>query len=610
MNYASAFPAACCGVSEHHKSKLSIDDWLRRAKGSSRLAARRFNQCRGIRSIIAGMVLLGVFSSVRAQMQFPGTPVGPDKHLKAAEVMYVLPPVDPFEVQAGMETNRINHFKSVEFALVRAVDLSPETNGSWHTGNGIRIWQVHILSPDAFSLGLVFNEYRLKPGVKVFVYDPDLHHVKGAFTSGNNKKSGILPVGHLEGQELIVEMQVPDGLSDYGKLRIESVSHAYLDLKALADCGDEPPPGTFGCSQACMIDVNCEEGADWQTEKRSVVRIFTTRQYCSGVLVNNSAYNGTPYILTAEHCINHDFYAGRSVFLFDYESPTCFGEDGRTDRSVAGSELVAVGDSLDFSLVRLSVPPPADYNPYYAGWDRSDNQVSPTVTIHHPWGDVKKITRDAQAPSVPSKPEDVPYIDLNDYHYFSFWWIKRWDLGSTQGGSSGSPLFNSNGQVIGALCGGIAKCGDSIGYDPERDRVIYNNAFNYDDYFTQIRYAWDYNADAGASLRTWLDPDNTGTTSIGGYDPVGTGPFRKETTRQFTLFPNPVRGILQVRSTLPVTGKSSFEIITLSGTVVKRGELDASGESGMDISWMDPGIYLMRITCAGNCEAHKFVIVR
>ena len=58
-----------------------------------------------------------------------------------------------------------------------------------------------------------------------------------------------------------------------------------------------------------------------------------------------------------------------------------------------------------------------------------------------------------------------PIRDLDDYYYFSFWWIRGWDIGSTEGGSSGAPLFNAGQRVIGLLSGGIARCGDSIGYD-------------------------------------------------------------------------------------------------------------------------------------------------
>ncbi|MGW8315599.1 MAG: trypsin-like peptidase domain-containing protein [Bacteroidales bacterium] len=554
--------------------------------------------------------LLWILAPGMAQQYSPGRPVGFSDRTDAAEVTYLLPPLDPFEIAARSGNSSNGILKNIEFALERPVTLSPEFNGSWFIQGESRIWQVRIISPGAYSLGLVFNTYRLEPGIRVFVYDPDLGEVKGAFTSRNNKSSGILPVGHLKGDELIVEMQVPLGQDSYGDLSVESVSHAFLDLGGLAG-GEDCDPGTFGCSQPCMIDVNCVEGNPWQTEKRSVIRIFTTNQYCTGVLVNNTLQDGIPYILTAEHCLNREYYANRSVFLFNYESPSCYGEDGPTDMSIAGSDLVAVGDSIDFSLVKLSSDVPLDYEPYFAGWDLTVPQSSSSVTIHHPWGDVKKITIDDDAPSIPSKPGDVPYTDLEDYHYFSYWWIKRWDLGSTQGGSSGSPLFNQAGKVIGLLSGGMARCGDSIGYDTENDRVRYDNSFNYDDYYTQLKYAWDYSALPEESLKYWLDPLNAGVTSLNGYAPVGTGPALKASAGKFILYPNPAGETLFLASGTAWTGEVTYRILNMTGSLVGNGNFGPGDQGVVDVSKLEPGIYLIHLTGHEfRDESHQFVILR
>ena len=556
----------------------------------------------------AGIILAGITSLV-AQRQFPGKPMDNYRQLKAVDVMYVLPPMDPLEIESRLLMNEGSHKKPLQFAIERPVSISPESHGSWVTQDHYRVWRVHILSPEAYSMGLVFNEYLLEPGVKLFVYDPDQSTIKGAFTSGNNKSSGILPVGHIEGDELIIEMQVPETMTHYGSLYIESVSHAFLDIKhssGIAGC----PPGEFGCSQVCEIDINCSDGDDWQLTKKSVVRILTNSQYCTGVLVNNTAYDGTPYVLTAEHCINKQYIADRSVFLFNYESPSCNGEDGPTSMSISGCDSIAVGDSLDFSLVKLSITPPDSYDVYYAGWDRSDLQTSGTTTIHHPWGDVKKISFDFEIPSIPAQPGDVPYTDLDDYHYFSYWWIREWDIGSTEGGSSGSPLFNAGKRVIGLLSGGIAKCGDSIGYDNENDRVIYNKAFNYDDYYTRMFYAWDFYGADGPSLKPWLDPLNTRARSIGGYHPTGTEPSRVVTGTRYSIYPNPVSDLLHISSGHSPGGLYSYRVVDLSGAVQLSGKMN-NGEPGrIDTTPLAPGIYLIRFEADDYQENHKFIVTR
>lgn len=542
-----------------------------------------------------------------AQLQFPGKPLGINNQIKAAEVMYVLPPADPVEIEAELELNRVTNSKPLRFAIERPMDLSPESHGSWSQKGDVRIWHVHVVSPGAYSLGLVFGKFELEPGVRLFVYNPGQQEVKGAFTSGNNKASGVLPVGHIPGDELLIEMQVPDGLISYGKLELESLSHAFLRTgfkSSAADC----PAGEFGCSQPCEIDVNCVEGDSWWQVKPSVVRVFTTRFYCSGVLVNNTSYDGTPYVITAEHCLNQQYYADRSVFQFNYESADCFGENGPLDMSISGAQVRTYGDSVDFSLVELTNPPPLSFGAHYAGWSRSDFQTTGTATIHHPFGDVKKISIDDDMPSIPQSPGDVPYSGLEDYHYNSFWWVKWWDTGSTEGGSSGGPLFDQARRVIGTLSGGNAACGDSIGYDSDTDRVIYSPAPNFDDYFTRFGMAWDYEEAKGNALKPWLDPQNEDPQSLDGYNPSSTEPAHAPAGNRFHVYPNPANELFYITSKKSINGRGSFSIINLSGAVLLRGILNAEGHAEVHIANLAPGVYIVHVKDDVHQEHHKLLI--
>lgn len=564
--------------------------------------------------VLVFLLLSASSNDLYAQLQFPGKPMGINKQIKAAQVMYVLPPPDPLEIEAQLELNRMSNSKPLRFALDRPVNLSPQTHGSWSQEGDTRIWHIHVLSPGAYSLGLVFGKYSLEPGVKVFVYDPARQMVKGAFTSGNNKDSGILPVGHIPGEELLIEMQVPEELVSYGELELESVSHAFLRSGYHAAGASDCPAGEFGCSQPCEIDVNCVEGDYWQLVKPSVVRILVYGNneniswYCSGVVVNNSSYDGTPYVLTAEHCINTQSNADRAVFLFNYESAECFGSNGPLNMSLEGAQLLTHGDSLDFSLVELDHIPLPNYGVYYAGWDRTDFQTGGTATIHHPFGDVKKVSIDEQIPDIPAQPGDVPYAGLEDYHYYSYWWIREWDVGSTEGGSSGCPLFNQARRVIGTLSGGQAACGDSIGYDPENERVIYNLAPNYDDYFTRFGMAWDHEEDKGNSLKSFLDPVNSGVQVLDGYNPLSTEPAKISSGSRYHVYPNPAQDLVYISTTDQTGDPGYYSIINLSGAMVERGRLDAEGRAEIQSSNLSPGLYLVKVGDDLYQEHHKLLV--
>lgn len=560
-------------------------------------------------SIIGGLLFFSMGISLSAQLQFPGRALGLGSRLKAAEVIYLLPPADSLEIEAALEMNRSGIKKALQFALERPASISPENNGSWSREQDMKVWRVHLISPGAYSMGLHFNRYQLLPGVKLFIYDPAQEMIKGAFTSGNNSATSVFPVGHIAGDELIIELQLPVEMDHYGELELESISHAFLStsqLSGAADC----PAGEFGCSQVCELDVNCVEGDDWWRVKPSVVRIYTKTLYCSGVLVNNTAYDGTPYIITAEHCVNTQTTASGSVFQFNYQSADCFGDDGPLDMSLAGAQLMAVGDSIDFSLLKLNQSPPASYGVQYAGWDRSDFQTSATTTLHHPWGDVKKISFDYELPSIPQQQSDVPYADLYDYHYHSYWWVRRWDVGSTEGGSSGAPIFNAGQRLIGTLSGGRARCGDSIGYDEESGRVIYNLALNYDDYFTRFGVAWDYEEAKGNDLKTWLDPINSDAGTIWSYNPTSTEPLKISSGLRYHLFPNPASDLIHITSREEGGGEGDYRLYNLSGALLRSGKLDYEGRATLQTGWLPVGIYLVSIGKGKQVEHHKMVISR
>ncbi len=382
----------------------------------------------------------------------------------------------------------------LKFAKVFDVRLNTENSGQWHTTKqGDKIWRLGLRSRNAFSLNFTFTKFKLKQGEKIFVYDIAKKYILGAFTSENNNHAELLAVSPLPGDEIIVELFQPKQISGIPDLEIGKIGHDYKGLFLFDD--KEKIRGT--ASQTCEVNINCPQGDDWQIEKRSVCKlIINNSDICTGSLLNNTENNGKPLVLTANHCFESAPNVTNTLFIFNYESENCEGYLGSTSMSISGAKLLAKPPEkkMDFILLEMFHMPPETYNPYYAGWSIDPTPSRKTTCIHHPDGDVKKISID----------KDLPEISTISHSTFldnSFWKIAEWDLGATEKGSSGAPLFDHNHRIIGGLYGGDASCENPI-----------------NDYFTRLDMAWNTFDNPKEHLKTWLDPINLGVTTMNGLD--------------------------------------------------------------------------------------------
>lgn len=253
------------------------------------------------------------------------------------------------------------------------------------------------------------------------------------------------------------------------------MTHAYRDVLGLMK--------GLGDSGACNNNVICPVGDDWRDEIASVAMITVGGSgICTGTLINNCAQDGTPYFLTADHCTG----GGTSgwTFRFNWDSPQCASNlNGPTNQTVSGCSLLASSGGSDVALLQLNSTPPPTYNVYYAGWDVSGTAPTSSVAIHHPSGDVKKI-------SFENNPSTT-----GSFGGAQCWHIAAWDDGTTEPGSSGSGLWNQDHRLIGQLYGGQANCSNNV-----------------NDYYGRLDVSYPL-------LDEWLG--NCGTV-LDGWDPNGT----------------------------------------------------------------------------------------
>lgn len=388
----------------------------------------------------------------------------------------------------NLEQIKHENNKKLQFAKKIETSIAVKSkNNSFFKNAEISIWQLGICAKEAISLNLSFSDFRIPKGAKLFVYSADKKTVLGAFTSNTVAENGIYPIIPIYSDSIVIEYTELNNSEFGSNLSVKSVGYGFLDLRE-----------SHSKSGSCNVDVRCELGLPWYLEKRAIAKMFIDNEFfCTGSLINNTKNDETPYFLTANHCVSNQNSASNTVFYFNYENTECEGSSVALFQTISGASLIATpanDNLLDFSLLKLSVKVPQAFLPYYAGWDISSSIVNQSVSIHHPDGDAKKI-------SFASTP--LQTASYTGYIASTHWKVSKWDIGTTESGSSGAPLFNQNHNIVGILTGGSASC----------------TATNESDYFAKFSTAWSYYPESNRQLKAWLNPDNENINYLNAYEP-------------------------------------------------------------------------------------------
>ncbi len=410
------------------------------------------------------------------------------------------PNVNLLRAEDAINDSLVNRPWRFGYNYSTALDLN--NSGVWKTTkNGDQIWMLKITCKQAETINLTFTNTSIPDGNKLYVYNPQQTFVLGAFTE-HHLYQGELGSELVPGNVVYVEYYVPSYNSqNIGNVNISTVTYGYRTA-------EEYQAKIFGSSGSCQMNVNCPDGSPFKDQRNSVVMLVVgSNGFCSGALINNTQFDGRPYVLTANHCYVYNSNAASWVFRFNWQAPGCANPGSSPSfLSLSGAQFRARRPESDFCLVEItgglsSGTVPNNYNPYFAGWNRSNTPPSSSFCIHHPIGDIKKISFDDDAPSVDQVTINGVTSDPDGV------WRVEWDRNTAvESGSSGGPLFNNNGQIIGQLWGGNSNCS--------------NSGSGGHDFYGRIHNSWHPTGSANdGQLEHWLDSAGTSETEIQGYDP-------------------------------------------------------------------------------------------
>jgi lysyl endopeptidase len=364
------------------------------------------------------------------------------------------------------------------FAIVHDVTINPMTSSDWTVEGTNLVWRHRIQATSAASINVAFETFKMSQNSQLSIYSTDRNVTIRPFTAADNNVARELWTPVIESEEIMVELKVPANEMNLVELVLTKINQGYRTFSQ-----------TTEKSGSCNKDVVCSEGDGWRNEINTVAVISTGGStFCTGFMVNNTRNDKTPFFMTANHCRVSSSRAPSLVTYWNYQAAKCGGSrNGRKTEFNTGAQHLANHARSDFSLVKLNQQPSDSYNVQYAGWDRSGEDATSATAIHHPATDEKSISFENQPTTATYYLKEVLVEDATHVR------VEDWDVGTTEPGSSGSPLFDQNHRVIGQLHGGYASCSSQTS-----------------DWYGRFFVSWEGGGTTSTSLKSHLDPDSTG----------------------------------------------------------------------------------------------------
>ena len=392
---------------------------------------------------------------------------------------------------------RPNHFAHTFY-----IDQSSQEIGKWTTlSDGSVIWRLRIHSENAKSLNLGFSKYRMPEGGTLVLYTPDYKNILGPFTPADNEEHEQLWTPVVDGDDLIVEVWLKNNNRNNFELELKSINHDFIGINSASFM-----------SGSCNLDVICGAADGWGIVDgyRDIIQSVAFMHLngsanCTGFLVNNTAQDCTPLFMTADHCGMSAGNAPSLVTYWNFQNSTCRepnsaasggNGDGMLDDFNSGSVLRAAYTPTDFTIVELDDPVNPSAQAYRAGWNAEETLATSAIAVHHPNNDEKRISFENDPLYLGEWGSGDANIPTGNHVV-----VPDWDIGTTEPGSSGSPLFDQDKRVIGQLHGGGAACG--------------NDEY---DIYGWVHSSWEGGGTPNTRLKDWIDPINSGIMIVDGKD--------------------------------------------------------------------------------------------
>jgi len=357
--------------------------------------------------------------------------------------------------------------------------------------------ELTIESPEAKSISLNFKNLSIPDFAEIYLFTGNKDYVHGPITNKNFPQlEDIIASEILPGSKVTIYYTEPKTQSTNHNIHIISIGYGYRGYDFYQEEKLQITPRSSG---SCNVNITDNRGDCFRMEQHSVALLLEdlNTALCTGTLVNNTAQDLRPFILSANHCFDgQNINLNNVVARFRYWQ----GNSQSGWISFTGVTLRANSNLADFTLLELNQNTNPTQGIFYQGWSRA-TQLTTTTVVHHPSGDVMKISRDVD--NTVAEPQAIDFgtfiLPANSSWRVNFGDnVGGGDYGFTEPGSSGAGLLNPNHRIIGTNSGGGGTCVNT----------------NRNKWYGRFDASWFGNNTNATRLSSWLDPNATNAQDL------------------------------------------------------------------------------------------------
>jgi lysyl endopeptidase len=514
-----------------------------------------------LRAIISIQMLV-LTAMLNAQVDRSGQPLSWNipQQISTSTIWQTLPAINQIQL-ADEDAIALNDKSTpIRFAKSFAVNFDPLTSGTWtNLPNGDRIWMIGVESEGAFSIGVQFSDLFLPQGATIYIYNETHTDYIGPLTSNENKLNLAFNLPPVKGSKIIVEYYEPFAYRGDGYFEISSATHGYRDIHSMESVQN------LDCFMPLLNSATALQNA---SSSVLMMIVDNGQRIATSTLVNNTANNGVPYVLTAQSALVG--LPSTWTFLFDVAGEKCTNTNTLCwSKAICGAEVVATDSDHGTALVKLKDTPKPSWKAFYSGWYRGGfESVESLVSIQNSMG---------LPQSVAQYTGEVWMEIWNNKEVMSF---DNWTQGQAFKGAAGSPIFDANKNLIGVYLGGNDDCAESG-----------------TEHFAALAASWD-------AYSIYLNPINASVNELHGIYPIVPNTDSADERVEVIVFPNPAQDWIYIQN----NSDKAIGAIELRDALGRLVSISASLFPTLDISYLTEGIYTITFLVGDKSVTQKLLV--